>query len=127
MTGLGNSKPIGVIGVKNKTDAKAFYADTLGLEFLHDDGFASVFRAGGMMIRVSTIPDFKPHNHSVIGFDVPDIESSVTALTGKGVKFNIYEGFGQDARGIWTAPGGQVRVAWFNDPDGNVLSLTQFS
>jgi catechol 2,3-dioxygenase-like lactoylglutathione lyase family enzyme len=72
------------------------------------------------------VPDFTPHTHTVMGLVVPDIEAAVKALGEKGVSFNRYPGFNQDARGIWTSPDGAARVARFNDPDGNVLSVTQF-
>jgi catechol 2,3-dioxygenase-like lactoylglutathione lyase family enzyme len=61
----------------------------------------------------------------VLGWEVPDIEAAVASLTANGVAMNIYEGFGQDESGIWTAPDGSGKVAFFNDPDGNGLSLVQ--
>jgi len=74
------------------------------------------------------LPDLPGHQakgHTGLGWKVADITGTVRALAAKGVKFNVYDGFGQDADGIWGSPGGGARVAWFNDPDGNVLSLTQ--
>jgi len=123
---LEGAKPVAIIGTRGHASAKSFYTDVLGLKFRSEDQFAAVFEIGGAMMRLSSVPDFKPHDHTAFGFDVKDIEASVKALAAKGVTFNIYEGFGQDALGIWTAPGGAARVAWFKDTDGNVLNLTQF-
>ena len=78
-----------------------------------------------MPLRLTEVPDHKPSPHPVLGWEVPDIEAAVDALTAKGVAFAIYEGMGQDARGIWTSPDGAAKVAFFSDPDGNGLSLTQ--
>ena len=101
-----------------------FYRDTLGLTLANEDNFAAAFNAGGITLRVSTVPDFTPHEHTILGFNVPDVAATVRALGEKGVTFNTYEGFSQDELGILTTPGGVVRVAWFKDPDGNVLSVT---
>jgi catechol 2,3-dioxygenase-like lactoylglutathione lyase family enzyme len=76
-------------------------------------------------LRLTEVPDHVASAHPVLGWEVPDIAATVEALTAKGVGFTIYAGMGQDARGIWTAPDGSAKVAFFNDPDGNGLSLTQ--
>ena len=89
-----------------------------------EDNFAAVFDVGGIAMRVSTVADFVPHEHTILGFKVPDVPASVRALREKGVAFNRYPGFPQDELGILTLPGNEVRVAWFKDPDGNVLSVT---
>jgi predicted enzyme related to lactoylglutathione lyase len=123
---LTDAAPIGIICVRERERAKPFYRDVLGLTLAHEDDFAAVFEVGGISVRVSTVPNFAPHEHTVFGFKVPDIEAAVKEMTAKGVAFNRYDGFNQNALGIWTAPGGAVRVAWFKDPDGNVLSVTQF-
>lgn len=120
------AKAITFVVTRDREAAKRFYSETLGFKQTHEDPFAVVFDLNGTMLRISTVPDHKPPVHTVLGWDIPDIAATVTALTGRGVKFNIYDGFGQDALGIWTAPGGD-RVAWFHDPDGNNLSLTQFA
>jgi hypothetical protein len=70
------------------------------------------------------VADFMPHEHTILGFCVPDVAAAVRGLREKGVAFSIYPGFGQDELGIWTAPQGKLQVAWFEDPDGNVLSVT---
>jgi catechol 2,3-dioxygenase-like lactoylglutathione lyase family enzyme len=106
--------------------SKAFYGGTLGFELIHEDDSAAVFNLNGITLRISEAPDFKPANQTVLGWDVVDIRTIVKALRSKGVTFNFYDGFVQDEIGIWTVPGRATRVAWFDDPDGNVLSLTQF-
>ncbi len=123
---LANARLIAIVGTADREKAKPFYRDTLGLTLKSEDRFATVFEIGGITLRLSALPNFQAHNHTVMGFEVTDIEANVKELSAKGVKFNLYEGFGQDAQCIWTAPDKDARVAWFNDPDGNVLSLTQF-
>jgi catechol 2,3-dioxygenase-like lactoylglutathione lyase family enzyme len=118
------AKPVIVICTRNRARAAEFYRETLGLAFAYEDNFAVVFHVGGITLRVSTVTDFTPHEHTILGFHVPDVEVAVRALRENGVTFHIYPGFGQDELGIWNAPGGAVRVAWFKDPDGNVLSVT---
>ena len=121
---LETAKPVIVICTRDRARAAEFYRETLGLAFAYEDNFATVFNVGGITLRVSTVTDFTPHEHTILGFNVPDVAATVRALREKGVTFNIYQGFGQDELGIWSAPGGTVRVAWFKDPDGNVLSVT---
>jgi catechol 2,3-dioxygenase-like lactoylglutathione lyase family enzyme len=106
--------------------AKQFYADVLGLRLVGHDGFALTFDAGGTMLRVATVKELKPAGFTVLGWLVPDIKQGVRDLIEKGVVFQRYGFFEQDELGIWTAPSG-AKVAWFLDPDGNTLSLTQFA
>ena len=121
---LESAKPAIIICTRDRTRATAFYRDTLGLPVAHEDNFAAVFNTGGVTLRVSTVADFTPHEHTILGFNVPDVLATVKALREKGVTFNFYSHVRQDELGIWTAQGGAVRVAWFKDPDGNVLSVT---
>jgi catechol 2,3-dioxygenase-like lactoylglutathione lyase family enzyme len=121
---LESAKPALIICTTDRVRATAFYRDTLGLTLAYEDSFAAVFNIGGVTLRVSTVPDFTPHEHTILGFNVPDVEAAVKALRENGVTFNIYPNFHQDELGILTLPGGTVRVAWFKDPDGNVLSVT---
>lgn len=121
---LESAKPAIIICTRDRARATAFYRDTLGLAMTYEDNFAAVFNTAGVTLRVSLVADFTPHEHTILGFNVPNVEATVKALLEKGVTFNIYKGFNQDERGIWTAPDGNVRVAWFKDPDGNVLSVT---
>jgi catechol 2,3-dioxygenase-like lactoylglutathione lyase family enzyme len=118
------AKPAIIICTRDRPRAAAFYRDTLGLTLLHEDGFAAVFNLGGVPLRVSLVADFTPHEHTILGFRVPDVAAAVIALRGKGVTFNRYSHFKQDELGILTIPGVGVRVAWMKDPDGNVLSVT---
>ncbi|MGA2740717.1 MAG: VOC family protein [Bryobacteraceae bacterium] len=121
---LESAKPAIVICTRDRARATAFYRDTLGLTVAYEDNFAAVFNIGGVTLRVSIVDDFTPHEHTILGFNVPDVAATAKALRDKGVAFNIYPRLSQDEFGVWTAPGGTVRVAWFKDPDGNVLSVT---
>jgi len=114
------------IVTRDRAKAKGFYGGVLGFSLASEDEFAAVFDMNGTMLRISTVKDHSPPGHTVLGWEVPDIAATVRALSTKGVRFTIYEGFGQDELGVWTAPGAGARVAWFLDPDGNNLSLTQF-
>ena len=122
---LADARPIAMITTRDRKTAEPFYADTLGLRRKGDDGFAALFSLAGVALRLTEVPGYTAPPHPVLGWEVPDIEAAVAALTGKGVTMNVYEGLGQDERGIWTAPGGSCKVAFFSDPDGNGLSLTQ--
>lgn len=121
---LGSHKLIAFVATTNADRAREFYGGTLGLTLVSQDQFAVVFDANGIMLRVTPVPSHVPAQYTVLGWETPDIESTVTRLEAAGVKFNRYGFPGQDERGIWSAPGG-ARVAWFNDPDGNVLSVSE--
>ncbi len=122
---LAAQTPITFIITSDRKVAEPFYRDTLGLPFVIDDGFAAVFDLAGVPLRITEVPGHTPSAHPVLGWKVPDIVATVQALSARGVAFAIYEGMGQDALGIWTAPDGVSKVAFFHDPDGNALSLTQ--
>ncbi|MGO9642618.1 MAG: VOC family protein [Candidatus Acidiferrales bacterium] len=121
---LGSQKIVAFVPTRDAKKAKEFYEGVLGLRVLSEDQFAIVFDANGTMLRVVKAPKFKPHPFTILGWEVPAIEGAVSQLGKKGVRFESYGLPGQDERGIWTAPGG-ARVAWFKDPDGNVLSVSQ--
>jgi catechol 2,3-dioxygenase-like lactoylglutathione lyase family enzyme len=121
-----SAKAITFILTRDRPAAISFYRDVLGFPLVSEDMFAAVFDLNGTMLRLSTVETHQASPSTVLGWDVPDIAEAARALKGKGVEFNIYEGFGQDELGIWTSPASDARVAWFKDPDGNVLSLTQF-
>lgn len=104
--------------------AQPFYRDTLGLTFQGDDGFALVFEMDGVMLRISRVPQFTPAQHTVLGWEVEDIHAAQEGLLRKGVVFEHYPNMGQDEHGICTFPNGD-KVAWFKDPDGNLLSISQ--
>ena len=122
-----SANPVAFILTADRKRAKPFYAGALGLPILSEDDFAVTFDlGGGVTIRLTDLPGHKGAEHTVLGWGVSDIGLAAAELKAKGVTFRIYEGFGQDADGIWSPPGGGAKVAWFTDPDGNVLSLTQF-
>jgi catechol 2,3-dioxygenase-like lactoylglutathione lyase family enzyme len=117
--------PVAFINVSDRDRALSFYRDVLGLELRSSDAFGDFIQLEGALLRLTVLPDFKAHPHPVLGWNVPDIVAAARSMRGRGVAFTIYEGFGQDELGIWTAPDGQAKVAWFADPDGNVLSISQ--
>ncbi len=117
--------PVAFVHVSDRQCALDYYVEKLGLAVHSSDPFGDFLGAGDALIRLTALPDFKAGVHPVFGWNVEDIEAAVRTLAGRGVVFTIYEGFGQDALGIWTAPDGKAKVAWFADPDGNVLSLSQ--
>jgi len=104
--------------------AKHFYGSVLGLRLLEDTPFALVFDANGTSLRIQRVQHVSPAPHTVLGWAVRDIRAAVQGLAAKGVAFQRYDGLAQDQLGIWSAPGGAL-VAWFRDPDGNTLSLTE--
>ncbi len=106
--------------------ARAFYEGVLGLPVVSEDRFALVLDANGTMLRVTQVQNFNPQQFTIVGWEIPNVEAAVTGLTQRGVHFEKYGMPGQDERGIWRSPSG-ARIAWFKDPDGNVLSLTQFA
>lgn len=126
MASLGSHKVVAFVATRDPVRAKAFYGEVLGLRFLHEDKFAVVFDAGGTTLRVAIVPELTPAKYTVLGWDVPDILATAQQLQNAGVKLEQYGLPGQDELGIWTAPSG-ARVAWFKDPDGNTLSITQFT
>jgi catechol 2,3-dioxygenase-like lactoylglutathione lyase family enzyme len=105
--------------------AKAFYKDVLGLKFVSDDGFALVFDANGTMIRIARAGKFTPFPFTILGWQVKKIEQMVKKMSAKGVEFLTFPGMGQAESGIWAAPDGAAKVAWFKDPDGNTLSISE--
>lgn len=125
MTTLSTAKPVTFIMTRNRKASVAFYGETLGVAYQHTDDFSAVFDLSGTPLRITEVADFTPHAHPVLGFQVADVEACVKTLSGKGVQFAVYEGMGQDALGIWTSPDGKRKLAFFSDPDGNVLILSQ--
>jgi catechol 2,3-dioxygenase-like lactoylglutathione lyase family enzyme len=120
------TRMIGFVLTGNPEQAKAFYRDVLGFRLLSDDEFALVFDANGTMIRVGKGPKAVPAPHTVLGWEVEDIHAAIRELTPRGVRFEQFNlpFMKQDEHGVWTPPNGD-RVAWFKDPDGNVLSISQ--
>lgn len=123
---LSNNKLVAFAPTIDPARARAFYEGVLGLRLVEESPFALVFDAAGTMLRVNTVRELKPQTFTVLGWDVEAIVPAIELLTAAGVKFLRFPGMNDtDPHGIWTAPSG-ARIAWFNDPDGNVLSLTQF-
>lgn len=121
---LGFTKIVAFVPTNDYQKARAFYEGVLGLRFISEDPFALVMEAHGIMLRITKVKDLKPQQFTVLGWEVNDIEKFVAGLSEKGVEFMRLDFPGQDERGIWSAPGG-AKVAWFKDPDGNTLSLSQ--
>lgn len=122
---LGSSKIIAFVGTTDAARAEKFYRDVLGLRLVKKElPFALVFDAHGVMLRVTIVKKAAKAPYTVLGWRVRDIVAKVTQLHKAGVKFERYAGMDQDRLGIWTAPG-SARIAWFKDPDGNLLSLAQ--
>jgi hypothetical protein len=123
---LASSKLIAFLPSADLARARAFFERVLELRFLSEDPFATVFDAGGVMLRVANVPNFKPAPYTVLGWIVPDIERYAKTLQSRGVAFLRYPNMQQDTLGIWTSPS-KAKVAWFHDADKNVLSLTEFA
>jgi catechol 2,3-dioxygenase-like lactoylglutathione lyase family enzyme len=113
------------VATRDPSRARSFYGDALGLRLVSEDRFALVFDVHGTMLRVTTVHELAPAKYTVLGWEVPDIAAAARDLESAGVKLEKYGLKEQDEYGIWTAPGG-AKVAWFKDPDGNTLSVTQF-
>jgi catechol 2,3-dioxygenase-like lactoylglutathione lyase family enzyme len=120
---LGSINIVAFVPTRDSEKARAFYEGVLGLRFVKDDGFAVVMDANGIMVRIAKA-QFTPAPFTILGWQVHDIRTVASALQSKGVQFERFGFFEQDEVGIWTAPTGD-KVAWFKDPDGNILSVSQ--
>ena len=121
---LAGAKTACFVCVTDRARAKAFYGETLGFTLKHEDGFATVFDCNGTTLRVSPAKDFRPQPFTVLGWEVQDIKVTVKALAATGIEFVRVPGLSQDELGIWSPVPG-IFVAWFKDPEGNVLSVAQ--
>ena len=122
---LGSEKLVAFVATRDPGRAKEFYRDTLGLHLVSEDQFALVFDVGGTMLRITRVPELVTAPYTVLGWRVPDIVSTAKRLQQANLALERYAGMQQDELGIWNSPSG-ARVAWFKDPDGNTLSLTQY-
>ena len=122
---LAHSDVIAFLSTADISRARTFFADTLDLPVVSESPYALAFDANGTMLRVTPVGEVATPGYTVLGWSVADIGATVRGLSGRGVEFIRYDGMDQDAAGIWTTPGGDM-VAWFKDPDGNTLSVTQF-
>jgi len=121
---LGDKKLKSFIPTVDPGKAKEFYMNVLGLTLLSEDRYGMEFYANGTLLRVNTVNKLSPQPFTVLGWEVENLLSVIGLLNRVGVIFEIYNYLEQDEFGIWTAPGG-TKVAWFKDPDGNLLSLTE--
>lgn len=117
--------PVLFLATANAERARAFYEGVLGLEFVADEPPALVFKVGGSMLRIQKVDQVHAAPYTALGWAVADIRRTVRELRAAGAVFQRFEGMNQDEDGIWAAPSGAL-VAWFRDPDGHVLSLTEF-
>jgi catechol 2,3-dioxygenase-like lactoylglutathione lyase family enzyme len=122
---LGDCELIAFSQTAQPERAKVFYRDVLGLKLEEENPFAIVFSAGRSMLRLQKVEAFTPLRFSSLGWKAPDIVALARHLIRKGVRFDRFEALVQDEFGIWISPSG-AKVCWFKDPDGNMLSLTQF-
>src|SRR5689334_19705776 len=125
-TSLAANPIVAFIATSDAVRARAFYEDTLGLRIVSDTPFALVADANGTTLRIQKVATFKPHPFTALGWNVSDIIATMAALRARHVVFERYEFIPQDAHGVWTTPDGS-KVAWFKDPDGNTLSLTELA
>jgi len=121
---LETARPIAFAATSQVDRARRFYCGILGLKLREENAFALVLDAQGVELRIQKVARVVPVPYTQFGFVVDAIEMTVDRLFEAGVEFVRFRSLKQDARGIWRAPGGG-RVAWFRDPDGNLLSLTQ--
>ncbi len=116
---------IAFIATTQPDQARVFYSEMLGLHLVEDTPYALVFDANGTMLRIQKVQVLTPVGHTVLGWHVADIHEMVERLLKRDVTFARFAGLPQEEQGIWTTPDGN-KIAWFNDPDGNTLSLTEF-
>jgi catechol 2,3-dioxygenase-like lactoylglutathione lyase family enzyme len=121
---LAAGKMVGFVHTTDYDKARAFYEGKLGMEYIDLNPFALVMRLAGNTVRISKVNTFTPQQGTILGWDVSGIEAVVTALVAAGVEMEKYPFVEDKELGIWTAPGGD-KVAWFKDPDGNVLSVSE--
>ena len=121
---LGSAKLMAFVTVSDAARAKEFYRGVLGLKLVSEDGFALVFDVGGTALRVAIAQKVSAAPYTVAGWQVEDADATVRALTAGGVTLERFKGMSQDELGVWTSPSG-AKVAWFKDPDGNLLSVSE--
>jgi catechol 2,3-dioxygenase-like lactoylglutathione lyase family enzyme len=126
LTMLGTCQVMTFVQTSDGQKARRFYEEVLGLKFNHEDDYALIFDLhAGVPLRIQKVADPSPALYTRLGWFVDDIEVTVRGLAERGVTFERYEGLPQDQLGIWSVPGAKAKVAWFKDPDGNTLSVTQ--
>lgn len=123
---LNSATLVGFVPTQNLDRAKTFYADLLGRPLVHEDAFGATLDANGALLRISKVGTCQPASFTILGWEVSDLRITVNELARQGVRFEKFAGIQQDESNIWTDPDGS-RVAWFKDPDGNILSVSQHS
>lgn len=121
---LGSFEPIAFVHTADVDRARTFYVGVLGLTVVEESPFALVVRSGHTIVRITPVPSHAPAGATVLGWQVPDVHATLEALAAQGVVGLRFDGLVQDDPGVWRAPGG-AQVAWFHDPDANILSLTE--
>lgn len=119
---LRSARPVAFLPTTDRARARRFYEDALGLRFVSDDRYAAVFDLGGLSLRVVSVETLTPQPFAALGWRVEDLEATLDGLAAAGVACERFEGLDQAANGVWTSPSG-ARIAWFKDPDGNLLSV----
>jgi catechol 2,3-dioxygenase-like lactoylglutathione lyase family enzyme len=119
-----DAAPVAFLPTTDAERARLFYAGVLGLRLVSDDEFALIFDLAGTLLRLVRVGAFTPQPFTVLGWEVADLDAAMRGLSRAGVAFERFDGIEQDELGAWAAPGG-ARIAWFKDPDGNLLSLSQ--
>lgn len=123
---LKNNDSVSFIATLDANASRNFYEQSLGLKLVADEYFSLVFDLNGHTLRITKVEELFPAKHTVLGWEVNNIQEAIKALTTRGVIFEVYDGMRQDEFGIWTSPS-KAKVAWFKDPDGNNLSITQLA
>ena len=118
-------EPVLFLATADADRSRAFYEKVLGLSFVADEPYALIFRIGDLMLRIQKVDRVPKVSYTVLGWAVQNIRPTVVTLSKAGVVFRRYDGLDQDDLGVWRSPSGGL-VAWFQDPDGNTLSLTEF-
>ena len=121
---LNTSSVVAFAATSQPDTARAFYGESLGLTLLEETPFALVFDAAGTTLRIQKVEQATPPPYTVLGWEVTGIDSTMEALTGRGIAFEKFQGLPQNEQGVWITPDG-TKVAWFRDPDGHLLSLTE--
>lgn len=122
---LRDAKLVAFGAITDSARAANFYVGTLGLTVRYEDDFALVLDANGVELRLQKVRALTPAGFTALGWEVRDVDAIATALEEQGISLERYRWLEQDARGVWQAPSG-ARIAWFRDPDGNLLSVAQY-
>jgi catechol 2,3-dioxygenase-like lactoylglutathione lyase family enzyme len=123
---LADSQLQTIVWTSRIPEAEKFYSEVLGLPLKARSHGALVYSVGGSDLRVSPVPATQPSAHTVVGFAIADIRTAVDTLAARGIILERFAAFPHDPQGVLTTPDG-AQVAWFRDPDGNLLSIVQYA